>query len=363
MFGFSVETGLEGVLNTLDSAVDLFVIGEDGERTRIDLPIDQATVKEKRGEAFVNLGRNLSPALRVDGGLRFEFSKLTVTGDTEAERSLRFLKPNVAIDWKPAEGWHARLSVRRTVAQLNFYDFISVAELSADRVNAGNAELLPQRTWEVRATVDKQILGDGLIKLDLGLDRVSLLQDQILTEEGFSAPGNIGTGRRRFAAITVDAPLGSLGLTGTRLKLTGQIQRTRVHDPISDETRNFSDFFPDWEWNVEVRRDAGALSYGFAVNDRDRFSFFRANEIDTNWNGGPYATAFIEYRTSPRTSITLDVDNLLGTQFYRERLLFAPNRSQPVPAIREFRERSRYPSFGLTFKQSFGGGAGVAKTN
>lgn len=360
--GFSVETGLEGVLNTLDSTVEFYSIGAGGQRTRIDLPIDQATVKEKRGEAFVNVGRNLSPALRIDGGVAFEMSRLTVTGDTEAERSLKFLKPNLAVDWKPADGWHARFSVRRTVAQLNFYDFISVAELSADRVNAGNAELLPQRTWEVRATLDKQVLGDGLIKLDLGIDRISMLQDQILTEDGFSAPGNLGTGKRRFISLNIDAPLQSFGLSGTRLKLSGQLQSTRVLDTISGQTRNFSDFFPDWQWSVELRRDAGSLSYGFTVNDRDNFSFFRANEIDKQWNGGPYATAFIEYRTSPRSSITFDVDNLLATSFNRERLIFTPNRSVPEPATREFRERNRHPSFGLTFKQSFGGG-GVAKSN
>jgi len=361
--GFSVEAGLEGVLNTLDSTVEYSEIEADGSRTRIDLPIDQATVKEKRGEAFINIGKNLSPVLRIDGGVAFELSKLTVTGDTEAERSLKFLKPNIAIDWKPADGWHSRLSIRRTVAQLNFYDFISVAELSADRVNAGNAELLPQRTWEVRLTADKRILGDGLIKLDIGLDQISLLQDQILTEDGFSAPGNIGTGKRRFITLDVDAPLGRFGLSGTRLKLNGTLQSTRVHDPISDKTRNFSDFFPDWQWSVELRRDAGALSYGFALNDRDKFSFFRANEIDSMKNGGIYGTAFIEYRTSPRTSITLDIDNLFSTKGLRERLLYDPNRTRPDPAWREFRERNRHPSIGLTFKQSFGGAGGVAKSN
>ena len=361
--GFSVEAGLEGVLNTLDSTVEFSEIEADGSRTRIDLPIDQATVKEKRGEAFINIGKNLSPVLRIDGGVAFELSKLTVTGDTEAERSLKFLKPNIAIDWKPADGWHSRLSIRRTVAQLNFYDFISVAELSADRVNAGNAELLPQRTWEVRLTADKRILGDGLIKLDIGLDQISLLQDQILTEDGFSAPGNIGTGKRRFITLDVDAPLGRFGLSGTRLKLNGTLQSTRVHDPISDKTRNFSDFFPDWQWSVELRRDAGALSYGFALNDRDKFSFYRANEIDSMKNGGIYGTAFIEYRTSPRTSITLDVDNLFSTKGLRERLLYDPNRTRPDPAWREFRERNRHPNIGLTFKQSFGGAGGVAKSN
>ena len=367
--GFSVEAGAEAVLNTLDSQVDLFGIDENGQRVRIDLPIDRAKVKEKRAEIYFNVGRNISPKLRVDGGINYEMSRLRVTGDTEAERSLRFFKPNISLDWKPGGGWHGRLSIRRTVAQLNFYDFISVAELSNDRVNGGNAELLPQRSWEVRGTIEKPILGDGLVKLDLGLDRISLLQDQILTEEGFSAPGNIGTGKRRFVSLDIDAPLQRFGLSGTRLKLNGQLQRTRVNDPISGHVRNFSDFYPDWQWSVELRRDAGAFAYGFTVSDRDRFSFFRADEIDTNFNAGPYGTAFVEYRPSGRTSLTLDVDNLFDTGASRQRLFFDPNRSSAEPVVREFRERNRHVSIGLTLKQTFGGAsktkpaAGVAPGN
>lgn len=46
--GFSVELGAEAALNTLKSTVDLFEFDEDGNRVRIDLPLDDATVKEKR---------------------------------------------------------------------------------------------------------------------------------------------------------------------------------------------------------------------------------------------------------------------------------------------------------------------------
>jgi hypothetical protein len=357
--GFSFEVGGEAVLNTLDSAVDLFVI-ENGERTRIDLPIDNATVEEKRGELFGNVGRSLSPALRVDAGLTFEYSQLKVRGDTSADRTLRFLKPSLTIDWKPGGGWHTQLSARRTVAQLDFYDFISAAELSTDRVNGGNANLLPQRAWELRFTADRPLLGEGLIKLDLGHDRISMLQDRILIFDdlgrGFDAPGNIGTGKRTFAKLTVDAPLGRLW-SGLRAKFAGTVQRTRVEDPINGKMRNFSDYFPDWEWSVDVRRDAGALSYGFVVNDRDRFTFFRTDEYDINYNGGPYATAFVEYRLNPRTAITLDVDNLLNTSGNRERLRFLPNRAFPNQSLREVRERNRHPSFGITVKRSFGGAA------
>ena len=366
--GFSFEVGAETALNTLDSTVELFGFDQTGQRVRIDLPLDDATVKEKRGEVYVSLGKNLSPVLRIDGGVNYEFSRLEVGGDTSAERTLKFLKPNISLDWRPGNGWHGRLSVRRTVAQLDFYDFISVAELSTDRVNAGNENLQPQRTWEFRLTAEHPILGDGLIKLDLGHDRVSMLQDRVLIfdDQGnaFDALGNLGTGTRNFAELTVDAPLGKLW-SGLRAKFTGTVQRTRVEDPISGEMRKFSGFFPSWQWRVDVRRDAGKFSYGFSVNDNQRFTFFRTDEFDSNFNGGPYGTAFIEYRPTARTAITFDVDNLFETSGNRTRRLFDPNRASPIDVTDEFRERNRHRSFGLTLKQSFGGGGsgGVAKAD
>ena len=153
----------------------------------------------------------------------------------------------------------------------------------ADRVNAGNADLQPQRAWEFRGTIEKPIFGDGLVKVDVGYDQISMVQDRILiydeeNDRYFDAPGNLGTGKRSFIAWTVDAPLTRFGLKGARLKFTGQLQRTRVEDPISGEMRNFSDFFPDWNWQADYRHDLGDFSYGFVVSDRDRFTFFRTDE-------------------------------------------------------------------------------------
>jgi hypothetical protein len=367
--GFSFEAGAEAALNTLDSMVEFFEFDENGQQVRIDLPLDDATVKEKRGEVYVSLGRNLTPQIRVDGGLNYEFSELRVRGDTSADRTLKFLKPNLSIDWRPGNGWQGRLSVRRTVSQLDFYDFISVAELSTDRVNGGNENLEPQRSWEFRMTAERPLLGDGVVKLELGHDRISMLQDRILIFDdegnGYDAPGNLGTGKRSFAELTLDAPLSRIW-SGLRAKFTGSVQRTRVEDPISGEMRSFSGYFPNWEWRIDVRRDAGKFSYGLVVNDYRRFTFFRTDEYDTNFNGGPYGTAFFEYRPTPRTSLTLDVDNLFSTSGNRSRRLFRPNRADADEIIDELRERNRHRSFGLTLKQSFGGGGssgGVAKAD
>ncbi|MFN5821467.1 MAG: hypothetical protein ACK44Y_13730, partial [Novosphingobium sp.] len=137
--GFALELGSEVAYNKLTNATNLFLLGPNGARNQIDLPIDRATVDELRSESYVNLGRQLTPSLRLDTTLAFEVSKLTVSGDTSAERSLKFFKPGMTLDWKAGGGWHVQASMRRQVAQLNFYDFISAAELANDRVNGGNA--------------------------------------------------------------------------------------------------------------------------------------------------------------------------------------------------------------------------------
>jgi hypothetical protein len=350
--------GAETAYNTLDDHTTLDAIDEMGNKVPIDLPIADATVKEKRGEVYLNLGKQISPALRVDGGVNYEYSELKVRGDATADRTLKFLKPNITFDWKPGKGWHSQLSIRRTVAQLDFYDFISFGELSTNRVNGGNANLEPQRTWEFHGSVDHPLFGDGLFKLDFGYDLVSMLQDRVLIcddqDNCFDAPGNLGTGKRLFANFTFDAPLGMLW-KGLRAKLTSNFQRTRVEDPINGKQRNWSGFFPNWQWDLTVRRDAGSFSYGFEVFDNQKFTFFRTDEFDTNFSGAPGWNAFVEYRPSSKTSLQLNVDHTFGK---RNRLLFSPNRAEPDTIINEYRQRDQHISIGLTLKQSFGGGAG-----
>ena len=362
LLGVSFEAGAEGAFNTLDDHTTLDTIDENGDKVPIDLTIADATVKEKRGEVYVSLGKSLSPALRVDGGVNYEFSELKVRGDAIADRTLKFLKPNLTLDWKLGKGWHTQLSVKRTVAQLDFYDFISFGELSTNRVNGGNADLVPQRTWEFHGTVEHALLGDGLFKLDFGHDLVSMLQDRVLIcdEQGnncFDAPGNLGSGTRDFAALTLDAPLGKLW-KGLRAKLTGTLQRTRVDDPITGQKRKWSGFYPDWQWDLTVRRDAGPISYGFEVFDNQKFTFYRTDEFDTNFNGAPAWNAFVEYRPGARTSLTLNLDHTFGK---RNRLLFSPNRAEPDVILNEYRERDQHISVGLTLKQTFGGGGASKK--
>jgi hypothetical protein len=360
LLGFRFEVGGEMALNTLDYHLDFFDLEEGGGKTKVDLPIQDATVRETRGEVWVNAGRSLAKNLRADAGLNFEYSSLKVRGDALADRKLKFLKPSITLDWEPGGGWHTQLILRRTVAQLDFYDFVSSAELSVGRVNGGNANLQPQRSWEGRLLFEHPLFGQGKARLELGYDLVSMLQDRILVfdDQGnaFDAPGNLGTGRQIYATGTLDAPLDHIW-KGLRVTATGTLRRTRVKDPISGQPRDWSGFYSRWEWDVSARRDAGRFAYGIEVSDRRRSTFFRTDEFDTNYNTHPYATAFIEYRPSGRTTATLNFEDLTDVGGARDRQLFFPNRLTPETQLNEHRFRNSHVRVGITFKQSFGGGA------
>jgi hypothetical protein len=353
LHGWSVETGIEGVLNSLDSDVNLFLIDSGGAQTRIDLPVDQAVVKEYRGEAFVNAGRPLSKTLRLDLGLTYEASRLTVSGDAEAERVLKFLKPKASLDYRDKSGWHAQLSVARTVAQLNFEDFISTAELTNDRVNGGNADLVPQRAWELSATLEQPILGDGLVKIEAGYNRISLVQDRIPTPEGFDAPGNLGNGRMLILKSTIDAPLAKLGIKGGRLTIHSSLVDTSVEDPYTHRQRHFSGYNL-YSADASFRQDLGKWAYGATFYVNAPTFFFRQNEIDRPFADNPYVQAFVEYRPTPKTTITFSLDNVTNAAAFRDRTFFTPDRSNPFPDLFELRHRNKHviPSIGL--KHSFG---------
>jgi hypothetical protein len=351
--GWSVEAGAEGAFNQLVSDVGFFSIQPGGGRTRIDLPIDQAVVTEYRGEVFFNAGRPLASNLRLDAGLTFEGSLLTVTGDTSAERTLRFFKPRLVLDWQPGDRWRAQLALTRTVAQLDFNDFISAAELANDRVTGGNADLRPQRAWELLATIERPILGDGQARLELGYQQIEQVQDRVPTPEGFDAPGNLGSGRHAFVRGTLDAPLDRFGIPGGRFTVNGTLRHTSVEDPYTNERRRFSGF-PDWELRASLRQDRGSFAWGFDYFGGPANRFYRRNEIDVPNALEPFVEAFVEYRVTPQTTVTLRVENLFDVEATRLRTFYLPDRSNREPSLIEYRERNMHRAISLRLRHAFG---------
>ncbi len=349
---WALEVGGEAVLNRLDSEVDLFAIEPDGVKVPIELPLANATVREVRLEPYVNLGRKLGSGLRVDLGLTFERSRLTVSGDAEAERTLSYLKPKASVDWRTS-GWQLQAKAERTVNQLNFGDFISLAELTNDRVNGGNADLVPQSAWEFLFTAERPFLGTGVIRGELGMNFVQKVQDRVPVEDGLDAPGNLGSGRMKIARLNIDAPLSQFGIPGGRAKMRLSVVDTEVDDPYTLQSRHFTGYTL-WVLDVGFRQDLKRFAWGFDTYSNSGSTQYRRNELDRNFRQNPFVEAFVEYRPDARTTLTFRAENLLDVKFYRERTFYQPDRSNPEPNLYEFRQRQNHITTSLTLKRTFG---------
>ncbi len=352
LLGWSAELGAEGAYNRLESDLNLFGIDGQGARTPISLPIDDALVEEYRGEAFVNAGRSLARTLRLDLGVAYEASRLTVTGDATARRTLTYLRPKASIDWTPGK-WHAQLGLKRTVAQLNFGDFVSAASLNDNQTNGGNAEIVPQRAWELLFSADRKILGDGRVKIELGHNWITQVQDRVPTTGGLDAPGNLGDGETWIARSNLDLPLSRAGLRGMRLSLYGSYVNTSVKDPYTLRDRAFSGnslFY----YTGELRQDLGRFAWSVSMTGNTGATYFRLNETDTSQGISPNIVAFVEYRPSRRTTITFGIENLLNSPSKRWRYFYQPDRTATTPFQLEYRERASHRGGYLSVKHSFG---------
>ncbi|MBO9581185.1 MAG: hypothetical protein J7498_09875 [Sphingobium sp.] len=350
--GWSVEIGAEGAFNRLESDLNLFEIDANEHYAQIDLPIDDAVVTEYRVETFVNAGRFIVPALRLDLGLKYEASRLKVAGDASVRRSLRFLKPKASVDWSGG-GWHAQFSAERTVAQLDFTDFVSGASFTANQFDGGNADLLPQRAWELLLSADRAILGAGRIKAELGYNRIFQVQDRVPTPGGFDAPGNLGSGRQWIGRLNVDLPLARFGIKGGRLSFKGTYLDSKVQDPYTGLDRPFSGE-KMFVFSSEFRQDLGRFAWGLQTEGNSGATTYRRTETDNNNPASVTIGMFTEYRPHPRSTITFGITNIGNLPTKRWRYFYSPDRSSLHPVRQEYRERSMHRRVYLSIKHSFG---------
>jgi hypothetical protein len=309
-----------------------------------------------RGEAFVSGGRSLTSTVTADWGAAVETSTLTVSGDADSERTLTFFKPRAALEWRPDAAWRLRLAGERTVAQLNFGDFVSGAEIANSRVDGGNARLEPERTWRLTGEIERKVLGDGKLRLSLNADRVQMVQDRVRTEDGLDAPGNLGDGRRLGLEAVANLPLDRLGIAGGRVNLYGALRRSRVRDPFTGRDRRFSGETP-WNLGVDFRQDLRGrnLAWGVSWGAEGDSPQYRMDEVDV-WNPEDnYLSAFVETRPDSKTVLTFSVSNLLDRGLVRDRTFYGPDRSVLEPWAWELRRRRQGVNLSVQLKRSFGG--------
>ncbi|WP_304172305.1 TonB-dependent siderophore receptor, partial [Phenylobacterium aquaticum] len=156
----SFEVGGENALNILDSTTRFAA-----NNVPIALPAANVHVEENRSEAFTKAVWRPLPQWTIEGGLRYESSEVTSTGDVTLDKRLRFAKPRLFITWAPREGTQIRARYERTVSQLDFSDFVASSSLNTGVVTTGNPDLNPEQAWVSELAVEQRFWRDGSVGL------------------------------------------------------------------------------------------------------------------------------------------------------------------------------------------------------
>ncbi len=354
-----MEFGGEGALNTLDAALSLTEDLGAGP-VAITLPAANVTVEEERFEGFATYNWKITQRWTVESGVTVETSTISQSGDTTASRTLTYWKPNVQVSRQIGTRDQARVRFSRDVSQLAFGDFVSSATLADNTVAAGNPDLRPQATWRLEGVLDKRFGESGAVALTLAREWIEDASDLVPildTRPGapaniyFDAPGNIGEGDILSVRLTGTLPLGAV-LKGAQVKVDLNWWDAEVSDPVTHRARQISEF-ADTETTIEFRQDLTAmkLAWGFEFYKRAEVQFFRVSELET-YEEGPFLFGFVESTALRGVKMRAFVENMLDTEFRRERRFYTPDRTGAV-FLDEERERQFGRIFGIEVSGNF----------
>lgn len=347
-----LSAAIELAFNRLDGDASLIENGSP-----VELPGSHVHIEERRGEFGGALSWRTSDSWRVDAGLTTERSTLKQTGDSTLTRDFSYLKPRVAMTWARSarEQWRASLS--RQVGQLAFEDFVASASLDSGIVNAGNAELEPDKTWRAALSWERRFAGDSAMVVTLSHDAISDVVDRVPVQgedELFDAPGNIGNGIRDGLMIEYGGKLLAFGFDALRFNSKLLWQRSRVRDPATGRMRPISEDKP-LEGAIALTHALPAYraSWGLRIALAERETDYRIDAVSTERVDASWRL-FGEVSMRRHWRLRAELVDAFGRDIHEDRALFEDRGIQNMPGAYQQRRHRMPGQLMVTLRREIG---------
>jgi hypothetical protein len=348
------QVTLERAFNSLDQKGKLETLNTDGDFVEQPFPEGTGKVEEVRWEAMGTLSRPLSSNLdlQIAGGA--EISRLErVDGDLPARKFFR-PKGSLTLGWRPSAGWDTSIKLRRKVGQISFYDFLAQPNLSSDRENAGNPDLVPPQSWEVEGEVGRELGAWGKTRLRVWRHWVEDIVDYIPLADHGQGVGNLPKASRWGAESVSTIQFDPIGWTGAKLDATLGFERTEVEDPLTGEKRPISSTRDRWV-DATIRHDIPKteIAWGVTAYHGHYTKTYFLTEVYRSWEGPWWLYAFIEHKNVFGTTVRVGVDNLLNARHRWTRFIYADWRDTAPLATIQRNNQLIGPIFSFSVKGTF----------
>ena len=347
------QVSLERAFNSLDQRGGLFEL-DDGEFGEVPFPEGSGKVQEVRYEAIGTLSRPLSSKLDLQVAAGGEISRLErVDGDLPARKFFR-PKGSVSLAWRPAKGWDASLKLRRRVGQISFYDFLAQPNLSQDRENSGNPDLVPPQSWEIETEVGRELGAWGRTRIKLYAHRIDDIIDIIPIGDDGEAVGNLPRATRFGAESTSTLLLDPIGWKGAKVDVTAGFESTSVRDPLTGEKRAISGTRDRWA-EISLRHDipGSKIAWGGALSHDHFAKNYFLTEVFRSWEGPVWANVFVEHKDVLGLTVRATAGNLLNARHRFDRVVFDGRRERDPVAFIQKNNQLIGPIFSLSVRGNF----------
>ena len=351
--GADWQISAEAAFNSLDNVSQLFLLSPGGDYEEVELPGSSARVEEDRYEVMGSYGRTLSPKLSIQLAAGGEYSNLRQVGGGGLSRTFWRPKGQFSAAWKPLPRLDVNLKLQRKVGQLNFYDFLATVNLTDDRENAGNPDLVPQQSWQAEVEAIRNLGRYGTTTVRLYGQLIDDIVDIIPIGATGESPGNIDKARVYGAEWKSTINFDPMGWRGAKLDTRFQVQRSSLEDPLTGEDRPISNSLrhlaelnlrhdipkSDWAWGT-------GMSYVYAELG------YRLTEVGRLWEGPVWAHFYVENKDVYGLTVRATVSNILAATSMWDRTVYVGRRTGPV-AFHERRDRLIGPIFSLSIRGKF----------
>jgi hypothetical protein len=360
----AIQFGAELAYNRLDAG---FSARSSAGGAVTNLPASNVLVEEVRFEPFLSDVWTLSPKWKIEVGAIMEFSKLQLSGDSQAERSFRFIKPRLVATWAVDKATTLEFRAERQVAQLDFGEFATAVDLSlGNQVDAGNEDLVPQKVNTFSALIRHKFLERGSIQFLASYEDVSDTQDLVLitTRDAagnitgrFDGAGNIGKSKRWNGELEITLPFdwltASIGVTGLELKYVGHYHGSSLTDPITGLKRRVS-YRPLWHQNWDLRHDIkdSGIVWGLSWAERATGNAYFFNQYRRE-TFGSNVSVFVEYNRFKYGTVKLEAIGLGGQKLLRDRFVYDDTRASGVLTQIINRDRRLDPRIQISLSGKF----------
>lgn len=131
--------------------------------------------------------------------------------------------------------------------------------------------------------------------------------------------------------LDATAPLDVIGLTGGELRIKGMLQDTSVTDPVTGQTRRFSDE-GDWSYSVDLRQSLPdmKLAWGALYERADEVDQYRLRELHTTGWDDANLDLYVETTIFEGLLVRFTAADIFPPLEVRERQFFMPDRASAL---------------------------------